>query len=193
MLLETQFNKIQPAEKMMRRIISVGCTAALLSWCVACQKSDHTTSDGSLSNGVPARMSGDSIVIRTKDGAMKLGLVNDTVFMGLTDSVLAVVSKDMATDTEETRSVVAGAIERFVKKRVSTALQTRLKYPLADIDSAHYSDGAIKFAYHDRRKMAFEDVKQDKRAALDSFSPEDAQNFVSTVNDAIRKVRGTPK
>ena len=183
----------QPPGKMMRRIISTSCVVALLSWSVACQKSDRSTETMSASNGVPARMSGDSIVIRTKDGAMQLGLVNDTVFMGLTDSVLAVARKDMASDTEETKSAIAGAIERFVKKRVSSALHTRLQYPLADIDSAHYSDGGIKFAYRDRRKMAFEDVKQKNQSALNSFTPEDAQNFVSTVNDAILKVRGTPR
>jgi len=177
----------------MRRIISVGCTAALLSWSVACQKSDQSSGNGSASNGVPARMSGDSIVIRTKDGTMQLGLADDTVFMGLTDSVLAVVGKDMARDTEETRSAIAGAVERYVKKRVSSALHTRLQYPLADIDSAHYSNGRIKFAYRNRRKMAFEDVKQNNQTALDSFTPEDAQNFVSTVNDAILKVRGAPR
>ena len=138
-------------------------------------------------------MSGDSIVIRTKDGTMQLGLADDTVFMGLTDSVLAVAGKDMARDTEETRSVIAGAIERYVKKRVSSALHTRLQYPLADIDSAHYSNGGIKFAYRNRRKMTFEDVKQNNHTALDSFAPEDAQNFVSTVNDAILKVRGGPR
>ncbi len=124
---------------------------------------------------------------------MQLGLVKDTVFMGLTDSVLAAARKDMASDTEETKSVIAGALERFVKRGVSSALHTRIKYPLADIDSAHYSDGGIKFAYRDRRKMAFEDVKQNHQSALNSFTPEDAQNFVSTVNGAILKVRGAPR
>ncbi|MEO7102831.1 MAG: hypothetical protein ABI311_05640 [Gemmatimonadaceae bacterium] len=177
---------------MMRKFISTGCATALLIWTAACQKSDRSTGSGSVSNG-PARMSGDSIVIRTNDGAIQLGLVNDTVFMGLTDSVLAIARTDMAKDTEETKSVVAGAIERFVKKSVSSALHTRLKYALAEIDSAHYSDGGIKFAYRERRKMAFEDVKQNNRVALNSFSPEDAQNFVSTVNDAILKIRGAPR
>lgn len=186
-------NLNRPVEKMMRRIISVGCATALVSWGVACQNPDRSSANGSVSNGVPARMSGDSLVIRTKDGTMQLGLVDDTVFMGLTDSVLTVAGNDMARDTEETGSAVARAIERYVKKRVTSALHTRLKYALAEIDSAHYSDGGIKFAYRERRKMTFEDVKQNNRAALYSFSPEDAQNFVSTVNDAILKVRGAPK
>ena len=136
------------------------------------------------------RTSGDSLVIRTTEGTISLGLVNDTVFMGLTDSVLAVARADMARDTEETRNALAGTIERFVKGKVSSALHARLKYPLAELDSATYSDGAIKFAYRERRRMAFEDVSQNGHKALQSFSPADAQRFVSTLNSAIRKVRG---
>jgi len=176
----------------MPRLITVAIATASLVLAAACQGSDSSTSRAATAAGrKPLRVSGDSIVIRTTDGAMNLGLVHDTVFMGLTDSVLTLARNDMARDTEETKNVLAGTIERFVKSRVSSALQTRLKYPLADIDSATYRDGAIKFAYRDRRTMAFEDVKQDGRRALNSFSPEDAQHFVATVNSAIHKVRGS--
>ncbi len=175
----------------MPRFVTVATEIALLLLTAACQKSDRPGSDRSSSGGAPARLSGDSLVIRTTDGAIKLGLVHDTIFMGLTDSVLAVAQQDMARDTE-TKSAIAGTIERLVKKSVSSALRTRLKYPLADIDSAHYSDGAIKFAYRDRRTMAFEDVKQNGHKALQSFTPDDAQKFVAAVNSAILKVRGRP-
>jgi hypothetical protein len=133
----------------------------------------------------------DSLVIRTSDGTMKLGLVRDTVFMGLTDSVLAAARADMARDTQETGSAFAGAVERYVKKKVSSALGTRLTYPLADLDSATYHKGAIKFAYRERRRMAFEDVSQNGHKALESFSPADAQRFVTTVNAALRGQRGS--
>lgn len=175
----------------MPRLVTVAIATASLVLAAACQRSDSSTSRAAVAGGKPMRVSGDSIVIRTTDGAMNLGLVHDTVFMGLTDSVLTLARNDMARDTEETKNVLAGKIERFVKSRVSSALQTRLKYPLADIDSATYRDGAIKFAYRDRRTMAFEDVKQDGRRALNSFSPEDAQHFVATINSAIHKVRGS--
>jgi hypothetical protein len=153
----------------------------------ACQRSDNSQTKPSVGTG---RASGDSLEIRTTDGTMKLGLEHDTVFMGLTDSVLAVARKDMATDTEETGNAFASKIEGFVKSKVSSALATRLKYPLADIDSATYQGGAIKFAYRNRRKMAFEDVNQNGRKALQSFAPDDARRFVATVNSAIRAERG---
>ncbi len=169
---------------------------------VACQRSDasHATlrtasrsTDAVVTHQSLAHASGDSVMIRTTDGAINLGLARDTVFMGLSDSVLALARTDMTRDTEETKSAFAGALERFVKKSVSSALQTRLKYPLTDLDSATYSGGAIKFAYRDRRSMAFEDVSQNGHKALQSFSPTDAQRFVATVNSAIRTARGSLK
>jgi hypothetical protein len=156
----------------------------------ACRGRDNPGANSGTAEQTPTRMSGDSAEIRTTDGTIRLGLVHDTIFMGLSDSVLALARTDMARDTE-THNALAGTIERLVKKSVSSALKTRLKYPLADIDSAHYSNGMIKFAYRNRRTMAFEDVKQNDRKALASFSPEDAQSFVATVNSAIHKVRGT--
>lgn len=176
----------------MRAVISGIATASLasLALIVGCGRSDNSNSDNGTAGNVPTRASGDSLVIRTTDGTIKLGLVRDTVFMGLTDSVLAVARNDMARDTEESGSAIARTVERLVKRGVSSALQTRLQYPLADIDSAHYDNGTIKFAYRNRRKMAFEDVKRDHNNALSSFSPEDARNFVATLNSAIIKVRG---
>ncbi len=81
----------------------------------------------------------------------------------------------------------------FVKKSVSMALRTKLKYPLADLDSATYSDGSIKFAYRNGRSMAFENATQSGHRALSSFDPADAQRYVALVNSAIRTERGNPR
>ena len=175
----------------MRKRVTTAVVMALLLAVGACNRADRSAESSSASNQVPARMSGDSAVIHTTDGAITLGLVHDTVFMGLSDSVLTLARTDMARDTE-THNALAGTIERLVKKSVGSALQTRLQYPLTDLDSAHYSDGVIKFAYRNRRTMTFEDVKQNGKRALNSFSPADAQHFVATVNSAIHTVRGNP-
>jgi len=39
--------------------------------------------------------------------------------------------------------------------------------------------------------MGFEDVSQNGHKALQSFTPDDAQHFVSVVNSAIRESRGS--
>ncbi|MEO6778510.1 MAG: hypothetical protein ABI194_03580 [Gemmatimonadaceae bacterium] len=180
---------------MMRERIARGVAVPVLLLLIAvgCQRSDtsRAESSGTLSDAslrASRRVSGDSIVIRSKDGTMDLGLVHDTVFMGLSDSVLALARADMARDTEET-SKFAATVERFVKRKVGAALETRLRYPLSDLDSATYKDGAIRFAYRNRRSMAFEDVAQNGHKSTQSFLPADAQRFVATVNSAIRATR----
>jgi len=174
---------------MSRRFV-LGTTALPILLIAACGGGDRSGNSGPAL--VPGKAFGDSMEIRTTDGTMKLGLARDTVFMGLTDSVLTAARTDMARDTEEKKSAIGSAIERFVKKSVSSALQMKLKYPLADLDSVTYNNGRIKFAYRNRRKMAFENVTQSGRNALDSFDPVDAQRFVNLVNSAIREERNTP-
>jgi hypothetical protein len=174
------------------RVALLVAPLVLLASCKRSGDSSGPRGDG----GVPAANAGaagrtsDSLVIRTTDGTMQLGLAHDTVFMGLTDSVLALARTDMARDTQETGSAFAAAVERYVKKKVSSALATKLTYPFADLDSATYRNGAIKFAYRERRRMTFEDVSQNGRKALESFSPADAERFVTTVNSALREQRG---
>lgn len=160
---------------------------------IGCRGSGTDESDAGSSAAGPLHHSGANMSIRTTDGTMKLGVANDTVYMGLTDSVLAAARADMERDTEETGNAFSAKIENFVKKSVSVALRSRLKYPLSDLDSTTYSDGAIRFFYRNRRKIKFEDVSQNNHKALQSFPPDDAQRFVNTVNEAIRTVRGITK
>ncbi len=174
----------------MSRAFTPAAILVSLFTVIACGRTDASNSQP-LSERNFAAASGDSVVIRTTDGSMKLGLAHDTVYMGLTDSVLTAARQDMARDTEETKSAIAGTIERLVKKSVSSALQTQLKYPLTDLDSVTYQGGTIKFAYRNKRRVGFEDVSQNDHKALRSFAPEDAQQFVNTVNSAISATRGT--
>ncbi len=174
-----------------QRVIFFVAGLATTGLLAGCQRSDRPS--GQASNAVNLRHSDANVMIRTTDGAMNMGLANDTVFLGLSDSVLTEARKDMARDTEETSNAFAGAIERMVKKSVGSALKTRLKYPLADIDSVWYSGGAIKFAYRNKRLIPFEGVSQNGHQALQSFTPEDAQLFVATVDSAIHTIRGTSR
>ena len=45
-------------------------------------------------------------------------------------------------------------------------------------------NGAIRFAYHDRHALSFEDFKADNRPVLESFDPADAKRFVAAVREA---------
>ncbi|MEO8945644.1 MAG: hypothetical protein ABI338_04030 [Gemmatimonadaceae bacterium] len=172
---------------MPRRLILATAAVPML-FLAACGGNDRPES--SARSSVPGKAFGDSMVIRTTDGTMNLGLARDTVFMGLTDSVLTAARTDMARDTEETSSAIGRTIEKLVKKSVGNALQMKLRYPLADIDTVRYRDAAIEFKYRNKRRMSFENVSQSGHKALDSFDPGEAQRFVDFVNAAIHKERG---
>jgi hypothetical protein len=129
-----------------------------------------------------------AVVIHTKDNQITLSLAHDTVSMGLSDSVLAAAREDMAKDTTE--HGLAGAFSGFIKKTVSSALRSRVTYPVQDIESAKYENGRIVFTYRQAREMKFEDVGKDNDKALASFAPADAQRFVQAVDSAIAATRG---
>lgn len=141
-----------------------------------------------------------AVVIHTTDNKMTLTLAHDTVSMGLSDSVLADVKQKMASDTNQ--HGLAGAFSGFIKKTVSSALHSRVAYPVQDIQDAKYENGRIEFTYRQPREMKFEDVTLDHgdmkvgggnahdRKALDSFAPADAQRFVQAVDSAIAATRG---
>lgn len=129
-----------------------------------------------------------AISIRTTDHKITLTLAHDTVSMGLSDSVLAEARAQMAKDTNE--HGLAGAFSGFIKKTVSSALRSRVAYPVQDIQDAKYENGRIVFTYRQPREMKFEDVGNDKQKALASFAPADAQRFVAAVDSAVAATRG---
>lgn len=124
-----------------------------------------------------------AVSIHTTDNKITLSLAHDTVSMGLSDSVLTDVKRQMAKDTND--HGIAGAFSGFIKKTVSSALRSRVTYPVQDIQSAKYENGRIVFTYRRPREMKFEDVGKDNDKALASFAPADAQRFVAAVDSAI--------
>lgn len=129
-----------------------------------------------------------AVVIHTTDNKVTLSLAHDTVSMGLSDSVLNEAHQEMVKDTNE--HGLAGAFSGFIKKTVSSALRSRVTYPVQDIESAKYENGSIVFTYRQKRQMTFEDVGNKDKKALASFAPADAQRFVAAVDSAIVATRG---
>jgi len=130
-----------------------------------------------------------ALSISTEDHKMTLTLAHDTVSMGLSDSVLANVKQQMAKDT--TDHGIAGAFSGFIKKTVSSALHSRVAYPVQDLQDAKYENGRIVFTYRQPREMKFEDVTVDHdKKALEMFPPADAHRFVVAVDSAIAASRG---
>lgn len=128
------------------------------------------------------------IVITTVNGGVELGLVRDSVFMGLSDSVLTTARNDIARDSSD-RGDSAGLgaeLSGMIKRTVSSALGHRITYPVSDIERAQYAGGRIRFTYrHPKHGLTFESISTEHRKALADFNPQDAQRLVTAVDSAI--------
>lgn len=172
---------------MRGQVIAIGLALVALLGCDTPKKTvtDSKVVSHAVSTGVRP------IVIRTTDGGVKLGFAHDTVFMGLSDSVVNSARTDMAREAREARdsedqSAFGRSIAGFVKKTVGKALGTRMIYPLQDIDSVRYDNGTIVFTYVHPRTVRFERFSSGRRSVLSSFPPAEAQHFVTVVDSALR-------
>jgi hypothetical protein len=145
------------------------------------------------------------IRITTTDGHVDLVLVDDTISMGLADSLVRSARQDVDTGTAADIKAggMGGRLASAVKGVVGNALGMRVEVPLQDVEDVRYEDGAIKFSFRDgtgptmmvlgkRRPVSF-DAPQfernhgDERSALQSFSEKDAERFVAAVRAAKKR------
>jgi hypothetical protein len=172
----------------MRISSLIAVTCALLA-ASACDRSPRQSA-GSAS-GAATKSSAGSITITSTDRAISLSFVNDTISMGLTDSLVRSARRDMDS-SDAPDSGFGGFIAKTVKGAVGTALATRVTYPLSDIRSVRYTDGEIQFDYRHKHAMSFEAIHENgARSALTSFSPDDARWFVASVQAALEREAGT--
>lgn len=145
------------------------------------------TTSSATSNAIAAP--GQPIAIHTTGNEVVLGLEHDTVYMGLSDSVLANARADMAKDKSDTAGM-GGAFADMIKKTVGNALGKRVTYPISDIQSVRYDNGDIKFQYRNKHTMTFESIDAHNKKALAMFAPDDARRFVAAANAALARDDG---
>lgn len=127
-----------------------------------------------------------SIVIHNTGNKVVLGLVRDTIYMGLSDSLLTSARTDMARERDSSGGL-AGSFAGLIKKTVGNALGKRVSYPISDIQSVRYENGEIQFEYRNKHVLSFESISADNGKVLASFAPADAQRFVAAVNAALKR------
>jgi hypothetical protein len=124
--------------------------------------------------------------ITTTDGSVDLLLVGDRIAVKLSDSVLADVKQKL--DTTKAKEGLGAFIEKTVKSTVSSALSTRVEYPLADVKDARYEDGKLVLEPKDGGKLRLlEGTKVNGRSALESFRPDDARRFAAAVKARLQQ------
>jgi hypothetical protein len=120
--------------------------------------------------------------ITSTNGGVELVLTDTSVSMKLSESLLHEARDEMRQDLQHDPDIQKGGLAarfaHFVTGAVESLLSHTIEYPLGDIESVHYQDGGLVFAYRKKQMLSFETVNMDGKPALKSFSPEDAQAFV---------------
>lgn len=153
---------------------------------IAVATNTESSSDSAPTTAPPATIGADgSIAIHSSGNEMVLGLARDTVYMGLSDSLLAKTRAGMSRESSDWSGGGSG-LANLIKSRVGDALGSRVRYPIADIQGVRYVNGAIEFDYRHKHAISFESVSTDHEKALASFTPDDSRRFVAAVNAALR-------
>jgi hypothetical protein len=133
----------------------------------------------SAAGGVDSLRAGDVRIV-TEDSGVDLAMLGDSISTGLSPSVLAKVRRETDTTTVR-RSGFGASIERMVKSTVSSAIGTRVSFPLSAVKDVRYEGGAIRFDWTGKPLSLFDHSNVNGRPVLESFRPADAQRFVDAV------------
>jgi hypothetical protein len=120
------------------------------------------------------------LAITTKDRAVVLMLLDDVVAMQLTDATLdSMESKKKKKDTNFFEELVLAGVQLAVGKSI--------EYPIADIRTFDYSNGALRVIGADN-KPVFTEIKVNGTDVLRDFSRADVVRFANAVRAAkLRK------
>jgi hypothetical protein len=129
---------------------------------------DSHTGVGSRHSAAEARLS-----ITTRDGSTTLMLLKDVVAVQLTDRTMANVH---ANDD-------AGFVEELLASAVRLTMGKSVEYPIANIRSADFRDGAL-LLINDQNKPLFSELKVNGTEVLRDFSAADAARFVNAFRAA---------
>jgi hypothetical protein len=117
--------------------------------------------------------------IATTDSSLELAIIGDSIVTGFGSRVLEKIREK--TDTSDvTGNGLSATIQRAVKGTVAKAMDHEIHYPIAGVSDVRFEDGGLRFYRTDGRKMSvFENSRVNGRKVSESFSPQDAQRFIS--------------
>ena len=117
------------------------------------------------------------IAITTRDRSVSLLLIDDVVAVQLTDRALANISAN-----ED-----ASLLEEIIASGVQVAMRKAVSYPVANIRSVAFRDGALLLT-NDRNQPVFTEIKVNGKEVLRDFTSGDAARFMKAFN-AVRSAQ----
>lgn len=130
----------------------------------------------------------DDMAITTTQGEMMLTIRADSLRMRISDTLRAKIDSQMA--KRDTGKGFGAWIARKAMGAARKGMGLEVAVPLTSIDDARVANGALVFTYKAGTRDPFHNVKANKRPMLESFKPEDAEQFAAYVRGRIGV--GTP-
>lgn len=133
-------------------------------------------------------MSDPLLTITSQEDAVELQLTREHVRMKLSEKVMEEFRSEVRSDPDVQAPGLIGSFVRAVTGAAEKLMSSSITYPIADIESVAYRDGALVFTYRKRHVTTFGDIQVRldgisarggaKTSALTTFAPADAENFV---------------
>jgi hypothetical protein len=126
------------------------------------------------------RLGPGDVLITNSDSSVELGIIGDSIVTGLSSKVMDQVRDKTDTTKPNASDGIGASIEKFVKSTVASALGTQIKYAVADVRDARYSNGKIELFWKDGSQMRlFENTKQNGKPMSETFRADEAARFVA--------------
>lgn len=116
----------------------------------------------------------DLFSIVSTDGAVRMVLTDDFVYLALTDQTRDEVRDDLRSETE--REGAAGRVAGFVERTVGKALQFRALYPVDEIEDVRWEDGEMHVEFTSSKRLD-DSFKVGDDPVTHAFSEESVREF----------------
>ncbi len=119
--------------------------------------------------------------ITNKEDAVDLVLTTESVYMELSEKVLAEVKEELDEErAEEETNALAGGIKDFVLNGVEKMIQTKIEYQIDEVHEIRWDDGEMIFVVDDNGFLSFDELEIDgDRPVLETFRRDDALEFIA--------------
>jgi hypothetical protein len=137
---------------------------------------DDTTFAGRVANLEP----GDRFAMLTENGAVRLALTNERVYVQVSEAVREHVDSTMRDEFDESGSRIARSIGSAVRRGVVNALEFDVHFDVDEIRDVEYANGELVFDFEDSsRDRTLRNMEIDGQPLTRSFSEQDARAFVA--------------
>ena len=122
------------------------------------------------------------LVIKSEKEAIDLILTQSDVMMCLSSKLMKEFERDAEKEADLVRKDAGGKLSRFIVSNIEKLFRKSINYRLEDIISIAHDGEQLIFSYSKKHSLSFEQIREDHKPALATFSDEDSMAFISAFN-----------